>query len=66
MLSDAGPYGVYLACGFTDMRKSIVGLAALVQEMFELDPFSCSWYVFCNVSPLRRVPSARLLKTATS
>ena len=48
MLSDAGPDRVYLACGFTDMRKSIDGLAALVQEVYELDPFSCSWYVFCN------------------
>lgn len=39
---------VYLACGSTDLRKSIDGLAALVQAVFELDPFSSSLFVFCN------------------
>jgi transposase len=39
---------VYLACGSTDLRKSIDGLAALVQAGFELDPFSSSLFVFCN------------------
>lgn len=33
---------VYLACGSTDMRKSIDGLAAIVTECFDLDPFSTS------------------------
>ena len=31
---------VYLAAGSTDMRKSIDGLAAIVQECFKLDPFT--------------------------
>ena len=31
---------VYLAGEYTDMRKSIDGLAVLVQQGFELDPFS--------------------------
>jgi len=39
---------VYLAAGITDMRKSIDGLAAIVQESFKLDPFSNSLFVFCN------------------
>ena len=39
---------VYLAFGSTDLRKSIDGLAALVQEGFGLDPFSPSLFVFCN------------------
>jgi transposase len=39
---------VYLAAGSTDMRKSIDGLAAIVQEYFRLDPFSTSLFVFCN------------------
>ncbi|MEW6426119.1 MAG: IS66 family insertion sequence element accessory protein TnpB [Bacillota bacterium] len=39
---------VYLACGPTDMRKSIDGLAVLVKEGFNLDPFSSCLYVFCN------------------
>ncbi|RCW52058.1 IS66 family insertion sequence element accessory protein TnpB [Paenibacillus prosopidis] len=36
---------VYLACGSTDLRKSIDGLAALVQEGFGLDPFSLCLFV---------------------
>ncbi len=39
---------VYLACGHTDMRKSINGLTLLVQSSFELDPFEKSIFVFCN------------------
>jgi len=41
---------VYLACGRTDMRKSINGLAAIVQEGFRLDPFNGALFVFCNKS----------------
>jgi transposase len=39
---------VYLACGATDMRKSIDGLAVLVKEGFDLDPFTPALFVFCN------------------
>jgi len=39
---------VYLACGHTDMRKSINGLSALVEGSFKLDPFSDALFVFCN------------------
>ncbi len=39
---------VYLACGATDMRKSINGLMARVQENFSLDPFDGALFVFCN------------------
>ena len=39
---------VYLAPGVTDMRKSIDGLALIVSEVLELDPFSESLFVFCN------------------
>jgi transposase len=41
---------VYLACGATDMRKSINGLAAIVQGSFGLDPFGAAVFVFCNRS----------------
>jgi len=41
---------VYLACGKTDMRKSINGLTAIVQSNFELDPFDGTLFVFCNRS----------------
>lgn len=39
---------VYLACGKTDMRKSINGLSAIVQGSFQLDPLSEALFVFCN------------------
>ncbi len=41
MLSDfTGAEKVYIACGYTDLRKGIDGLAALVQSQFQLDPFT--------------------------
>jgi len=39
---------VYLACGKTDMRKNINGLAAIVEGSFKLDPFCGALFVFCN------------------
>jgi len=39
---------VHLAPGATDLRKSIDGLSALVSAVFQLDPFSDQWFVFCN------------------
>jgi len=41
---------VFLACGHTDMRKSINGLAAIVEGNFRLDPFDGALFVFCNRS----------------
>ncbi len=48
MLKNKGAAQVYLAVGPTDLRKSIDGLAVLVQQQFKLDPFSPSLFVFCN------------------
>ena len=48
MLTLSSAQRVYLACGSTDLRKSIDGLAAIVQESFGLNPFSSSLFVFCN------------------
>ena len=48
MLNRSASAKVYLACGSTDMRKQIDGLAAIVQETFSLDPFSSCLFVFCN------------------
>jgi transposase len=39
---------IYLACGHTDMRKQINGLAAMVEGSFKLDPFGTALFVFCN------------------
>jgi transposase len=37
---------VYIACGFTDMRKGAVGLAMLVQQGLEANPFDGAVYAF--------------------
>jgi transposase len=39
---------VFLACGHTDMRKQINGLATIVESNFNLDPFDGALFVFCN------------------
>jgi len=39
---------VYVACGNTDMRKSIDGLSAIVAQQFKLDPFDKSLFLFCG------------------
>ncbi len=49
MLGDVSKVeSVYIACGYTDLRKSIDGLAGLVKEQFGLDPFSSSLFLFCG------------------
>jgi transposase len=39
---------IYIACGYTDMRKSIDGLAAITQQNFNLNPFQNSLFLFCG------------------
>ena len=39
---------VYLACGYTDLRKQIDGLAAMVVESFGQDPCQDALYLFCG------------------
>ena len=48
MLKGLRPENIYVVCGRTDMRKSIDGLAAIVQERFALDLFSDSLFLFCG------------------
>ena len=48
MISGFSVNQVYLAIGFTDMRKSINGLSLMVSEQLAHDPFSGSVFVFCN------------------
>jgi transposase len=47
MLNFAGKQ-VYLACGRTDMRKSINGLVAIVEQSFDQDLFGGALFAFCN------------------
>ncbi len=44
---------IYLATGYTDMRKSIDALAAIVQQNFHLDPCSNSLPYLLVISPLK-------------
>ena len=39
---------IYLACGYTGPEAGIDGLAQIVQQQFELDPFSNSLFLFCG------------------
>ena len=48
MLKDLTADNIYIVCGHTDMRKSIDGLAALVQQQFQLDLFASSAFLFCG------------------
>ncbi|BAW85843.1 IS66 family insertion sequence element accessory protein TnpB [Limosilactobacillus fermentum] len=40
---------VYLVCGHTDLRRGIDGLAGIVQEQYELDPYCQNLYLFWGV-----------------
>lgn len=49
---------LYLVCGKTDMRKQIDGLAALVQDQFDLNPFDdCLFLVLRGKSKQIQSPS---------
>lgn len=50
MLNDAvGIENVYIACGYTDLRFGIDGLATLVKNKFDLDPFRANTlFLFCG------------------
>lgn len=47
------PEKVYIACGYTDLRRGIDGLAGLVQERFRMDPYTDTLYLFCGRRPDR-------------
>ena len=39
---------VYLVTSYTDLRRSINGLAEIVQGQLHLDPFSKALFLFCG------------------
>ena len=39
---------VYLVTGYTDLRRSIDGLAMIIQGQLRLDPFSSALFLFCG------------------
>ena len=49
MLKDIREYsGIYLACVAVDFRKSIDGLAHMVKQELQMDPFGDYLFLFCN------------------
>ena len=49
MLSESRFEEIYIACGYTDLRYGIDGLAATVKEQFGLNPFSPrTIFLFCG------------------
>lgn len=44
----SGADKVYIACGYTDLRRGIDGLAGIVQRQFNLDPFTNTLFLFCG------------------
>ena len=39
---------IYIVCGYTDMRKSIDGLCAIIIDQLHMDPRRRSLYLFCG------------------
>ena len=39
---------IYIATGYTDLRKGIDGLAAYVKQAFGMDPMSNTLFLFCG------------------
>ena len=37
---------VYIACGYTDLRRGIDELATLVKSQFQMDPFQQALFLF--------------------
>ena len=49
MLSEFRFTNVYIACGYTDLRFGVDGLARLVESRFELSPFMAdTLFLFCG------------------
>ena len=39
---------IYIVCGYTDMRRAIDGLCAIVQDKLHMDPRRSALYLFCG------------------
>ena len=50
MLNNAGGFKkIYLACGYTDLRRGIEGLASIIRFQFKLDPYDKDTiFLFCG------------------
>ena len=49
MLNDVrGIDHLYIAVGYTDLRRGIDGLSSIIQKTFHLDPYQNSLFLFCG------------------
>lgn len=50
MLNDASGFDkVYIACGYSDLRRGIDGFASIIQKQYKLDPFKPGiLFLFCG------------------
>ena len=39
---------IYIVCGYTDMRKSIDGLCAIIEDKLHMDPRRSAIFLFCD------------------
>ena len=39
---------IYIVCGYTDMKHSIDGFCAVVQDKLRMDPRHSALYLFCG------------------
>lgn len=39
---------VYIVCGYTDMRRSIDGLCAIIENQLHMNPHRSALYLFCG------------------
>ena len=49
---------IFIVCGYTDMRKSIDGLCAIVEDKLHMDPRRSAIFLFCG----RRCDRLKILK----
>ena len=49
MLGDlSGVAKIFVITGYTDMRRSVDGLMAIIRDTYEMDPYSNALYLFCG------------------
>ena len=48
MLNDFSGSKIFLGCGYTDLRRGIDGLATIIEQQFQLDPYSDALFLFCG------------------
>ncbi len=69
MLGDiSGLENICIICGYTDMRKSIDGFCAIVEDQLKMDPSSTTLFLFCRrrrdkIKALFREPDGFVLYT---